>query len=217
VRGGATYLLRLRLPDQPGALGQVASALGVAGADIQSIVVVDRALDYAIDDLVITLPPDSLADSLVTAAMSVPGVVVEIVRRHHGRMDPRDELALLDAAASDADPLGILVEGLPGLLNASYALALGPAFLRPSLSAPSAPPLAGLVPLDGPRVVEPGELWPDPETAGPDATLIAVPFAGSRALVLGRIGGPVFRPSELMRLAHLANVASAALTGLMTT
>jgi ACT domain len=217
VRGSATYLLRLRLPDQPGALGQVASALGAVGADIQSIVVVDRVPEYAVDDLVVALAPDSLVDSLVTAAMSVPGVVVEIVQRHHGRMDPRDELALLDAAASATDPLGVLVDGLPGLLNASYALALGPAFLRPSFSAPSVPPLAGLAPLDGPRVVEPGELWPDPGTAGPDATLIAVPFAGSRALVLGRIGGPQFRPSELMRLAHLANVASAALTGLMTT
>jgi hypothetical protein len=138
--------------------------------------------------------------------------VVEIVQRHHGRMDVRDELALLDAAASDADPIAVLLGGLPGLLNASYALAVGPDVTRGSASAPSRTPLPGLVPLEVPRLVEPAELWSDPAVAGPDATLIAVPFAGTRALVLGRIGGPTFRPGELMRLAHLANVAAAALT-----
>jgi hypothetical protein len=217
MSSGSTYLLRLRLPDQPGALGQVATALGAVGADIQSIVVVDRVPEYAVDDLVVTLPGGSLADTLVTAAASVPGVVVEIVQRHHGRIDARDELALLDAAAMDVDPLGVLVDGLPSLLNASYAIAVGPDSVRGSASAPSRPPLPVLVPLAGPRHLEPGELWPDPDTAGPDATLVAVPYAGSRALVLGRIGGPSFRPAELMRLAHLANVAAAAMTGLAAT
>ena len=217
MSGGATYLLRLRLPDQPGSLGQVASALGAARADIQSIVVVDRDAQDAVDDLVVTLPEGGLADSLVTAAMSVTGVVVEIVQRHHGRMDPRDELALLDAAASDPDPLAVLVDGMPALLNASYALAVGPDSCRASASAPSVPPQPGLVPLDGPRDVEPDELWADPAVAGPDAVLVAVPYAGSRALVLGRIGGPGFRPSELMRLAHLANVSAVTLRGLAPT
>ena len=39
----SSYLLRVRLPDQPGVLGRVATALGNVGADIESIVVVDRA------------------------------------------------------------------------------------------------------------------------------------------------------------------------------
>jgi hypothetical protein len=216
VSRGSTYLLRLRLPDQPGSLGQVATALGAAGADIQSIVVVDRESEYAVDDLVVTLPDGSLVDRLVTAASSVPGVVVEMVQRHHGRMDSRDELALLDAAASHPEPLRVLVDGLPGLLNASYAFAVGAGYTYGSTSAPSRAPQVGL-PLDRPREVEAGELWPDPSIAGPDATLIAVPYAGTHALVLGRIGGPAFRPSELMRLAHLANVAAVALRGLAAT
>jgi hypothetical protein len=217
VSRGSTYLLRLRLPDQPGSLGQVATALGAAGADIQSIVVVDRESEYAVDDLVVTLPDGTLADRLVTAAASVPGVVVEMVQRHHGRMDSRDELALLDAAASHPEPLRVLVDGLPGLLNASYAFAVGAGYSYGSTSAPSRAPLDGLLPLDQPREVEAEELWADPSIAGPDATLVAVPYSGTHALVLGRIGGPAFRPSELMRLAHLANVASVALRGLAAT
>jgi hypothetical protein len=214
---GSTYLLRLRLPDQPGSLGQVATALGAAGADIQSIVVVDRESEYAVDDLVVTLPDGSLVDRLVTAAASVPGVVVEMVQRHHGRMDSRDELALLDAAASHPEPMRVLVDGLPGLLNASYAFAVGAGYSYGSTSAPSRAPEAGLLPLDQPREVEAEELWADASIAGPDATLVAVPYAGTHALVLGRIGGPTFRPSELMRLAHLANVAAVALRGLAAT
>jgi hypothetical protein len=217
MNGGSTYLLRLRLPDQPGALGQVATALGAASADIQSIVVVERVPGYAVDDLVVTLPDGGLADRLVTAATSVPGVAVEIVQRHHGRIDPRDELALLDDAASATEPLTVLVDGLPGLLNASYALAVGDDVARGSASAPSHPPSTALLPLAAPRALEPGELWADPSVAGPDVSLVAVPYAGDRALVLGRIGGPPFRPGELMRLAHLANVAAAALAGLAPT
>ena len=213
----STYLLRLRLPDQPGSLGQVATALGAAGADIQSIVVVDRESEYAVDDLVVALPEGSLVDRLVTAAASVPGVVVEIVQRHHGRMDSRDELALLDAAASHPEPLQVLVDGLPGLLNASYAVAVGAGYGYASTSAPSRAPRDGLLPLDQPRVVDAEELWDDVSVAGPDVTLIAVPYAGTHALVLGRIGGPAFRPSELMRLAHLANVAAVTLRGLAAT
>jgi hypothetical protein len=218
VSRGSTYLLRLRLPDQPGSLGQVATALGAAGADIQSIVVVDRESSYAVDDLVVTLPDGNLVDRLVTAAASVPGVVVEMVQRHHGRMDSRDELALLDAAASHPEPLRVLVDGLPGLLNASYAYAVGPGgYSYGSTSAPSRAPRDGLLPLEESREVEAEELWADPSVAGPDATLVAVPYAGTHALVLGRIGGPAFRPSELMRLAHLANVAAVALRGLAAT
>ena len=118
----STYLLRVRLPDQPGVLGKVASALGSTGADIDSIVVVDRAPGYAVDDLVVSLPAGALADRLVSAASSVQGVVVETVQRHHGRLRMHDDLALLDEAASSDRPLTTLAVGLPELLHASYGL-----------------------------------------------------------------------------------------------
>ena len=67
-----TYLLRVMLPDRPGALGAVATALGQVGADILSVDVVERAAGRATDDIVIELPTDRLADSLVSAAVTVP-------------------------------------------------------------------------------------------------------------------------------------------------
>ena len=68
-----SYLLRVLLPDRPGMLGAVATALGEAGADILSVDVVERSAGVAVDDLIVELPPGKLADSLVSAAVSVPG------------------------------------------------------------------------------------------------------------------------------------------------
>src|SRR5689334_11499629 len=75
-----SFLLRVVLPDRPGALGAVATALGVAGADILSVDVIEREPGRATDDLVVELPPGRLADSLVTAASSVEGVQVASIR-----------------------------------------------------------------------------------------------------------------------------------------
>ena len=48
-------LLRVRvtLPDRPGALGQVARTLGVAGADIVQVVVLERLGGRAVDDFTV--------------------------------------------------------------------------------------------------------------------------------------------------------------------
>jgi hypothetical protein len=210
----------VRLPDQPGVLGSVASALGSTGADIDSIVVVDREPGYAVDDLVVSLPPGALADRLVSAASSVPGVIVETVQRHHGRRRMHDDLALLDDAASSEDPLGVLATGLPELMHASYALVLdaadaagtGPVRVQAaSMGAPDTSCRTQWLPLDAARDVAAAEVWEDPAVAGPDCELAAAPFRESAAIVLGRIGGPAFRPAELTRLAHLARVAQALL------
>ena len=52
-----SYLLRVQLEDRPGSLGSVAVALGSVGADILSLDVVERGPGYAIDDLIVDLPP----------------------------------------------------------------------------------------------------------------------------------------------------------------
>jgi hypothetical protein len=219
VSAGSTYLLRVRLPDQPGVLGHVASALGSTGADIESIVVVDREPGYAVDDLVVSLPPGALVDRLVSAATSVAGVFVETVQHHHGRLRMHDDLALLDEAASSEDPLTVLAAGLPELLHANYALVVdatelisGKArTLAASVSAPDTACNAQWLPLEVGREVSAGEVWHDESVAGPDCELAAVPFQQTSALLVGRIGGPAFRPAELTRLAHLARVAQALL------
>jgi acetolactate synthase small subunit len=213
-----TYLLRVRLPDEPGVLGSVASALGSTGADIDSIVVVDREPGYAVDDLIVSLPAGALVDRLVSAALSVPGVVVETVQRHHGRRRMHDDLALLDTAATSEDPLSVLATGLPELLQVSYALVVDAAeptgaarLLAGSMAAPETECRRQWLPVDAPRHLSAAEVWDDPSVAGPDCELAAVPFRESSAFLVGRIGGPAFRLAELTRLAHLARVAQALL------
>jgi hypothetical protein len=210
----STYLLRLRLPDRPGVLGAVATALGSTGADIDSIAVVDQVGGFAVDDLVISLPVGALVDRLVSAASSVPGVVVESVQRHHSRRRMHDDLELLDAAASAPNPVQLLVSGLPELLHASYAFVAareGDAvrLVASSSAAPSAPMRDGWCPPQVAGEVKAAELWADPGVAGPDCDLVAIGLERGAAIVVGRIGGPAFRPAEMTRLSHLCRIAQA--------
>lgn len=210
-----SYLLRIVLPDRPGALGAVATALGGVGADILSLDVIERSPGQAIDDLVIELPPGRLADSLVTAAATVAGVEVESIRPYAGQIDPHRELELLENLASRPnESAGLLADGVARIFRAGWALVLA----EPTLGQ------AAVVATSGPAAPEVGTIpvpwWPprparglsaDAEWAPADwdrlGTELAVAPLGKGALLVGR---PALRwlPSELVRLQHLASVAS---------
>jgi hypothetical protein len=215
--GVVSFLLRLVLPDRPGALGAVASALGAAGADILSVDVIERAPGSAVDDFVVELPPDKLADSLVSAAATVPGVQVESIRPYAGQIDPHRELELLDALAELAgDPdsaLAALADGVARVFRAGWALVLSPPIggqSRVLASGGAAPELGTLAtPWWPPTPTRP--LTTDDDWAPGDwerlGTELAVAPLGELALLVGR---PALRwlPSELVRLQHLAAIAA---------
>ena len=120
-----SYLLRLVLPDRPGVLGAVATALGRAGADILSVDVIERSTGYAIDDLVLELAPDKLADSLVSAAVGIEGVQVESIQPYAGHMDAHRELELLDGLATRPEhSFQVLADGVARIFRAGWALVL---------------------------------------------------------------------------------------------
>jgi hypothetical protein len=209
-----SYLLRIVLPDRPGALGAVATALGHVGADILSLDVIERGPGHAIDDLVVELPPDRLADSLVTAAATVEGVQVESIRPYAGQIDPHRELELLDSlAAHPSESLTLLADGVARVFRAGWALVVSEpvggvaTVLAAGRSAPEVETLA--VPWW--PAVPARVLLADPEWAPPDwdrlGTELAVAPLGKGALLVGR---PALRwlPSELMRLQHLAAIAA---------
>jgi hypothetical protein len=212
-----SYLLRIQLVDRPGSLGSLAAALGSVGADILSLDVVERTNGYAIDDLVIDLPPGAMPDTLITAAESIPGVRVVSVRPHTGLLDAHRELELLDhVAAADDKPskLQVLVDEAPRVLRVSWCtvlrssdeelqcLAVSPG--APETRAASAPwlPIQQAATLDGSAEWVP-QAWRDMDT-----TMVAAPLGDPQtAIVLGR-PGPDFRPSEVARLGYLAGIAA---------
>jgi len=210
-----SYLLRVILPDRPGALGAVATALGEAGADILSVDVIERSSHHAVDDLVVDLPPDRLADSLVTAARSVPGVRVESIRPYAGTLDPHRELEVLDnLAAGPDDPLSVLTAGVARIFRPGWSMVLDPpgdGGVSPVVArSQGAPELAELpVPWWPPRparVLDAQEPWAPRDWSGLGTELAVAPL-GEGALLVGR---PALRwlRAELMRLTHLAGVAA---------
>jgi hypothetical protein len=211
------FLLRTALPDRPGMLGAVASALGAVGADIISLDVVERdAAGSAIDDLVVTLPPGRLPDVLVSAVQQVPGVTVEFLRPYAGGAELHRDLDLVEAVAKDPDrALELLVDHLPGVLRAGWAVLFTcrdgePVVQGATPAAPERLPLtAAWCPLDETVRLSnlPGAVPPAWADAGIE--MAAAPVGRPDLVVVaGRPGGPTFRRSELARLAHLAGIAA---------
>ena len=120
-------LLRVRvtLPDRPGALGQVARTLGVAGADIVQVVVLERLGGRAVDDFTVVWPGASRVERLLAGLAAIPGVQVDGVWKAIGApvSGGHDAELLAQVAANPADGLATLVDAVPGLLAADWAVA----------------------------------------------------------------------------------------------
>jgi len=213
-----SFLIRVVLPDRPGALGAVASALGHAGGDILSVDIVERSAGQATDDLVVELPPDKLPDSLVTAAASVPGVRVEYIRAYAGVIDPFRELVEKLAVSAEGDAAGVLADGVCRLFRSGWALVLqapdadgaDSAVLARSGAAPEIDKLpTPWWPPSPSRALDAEEDWAPPEWASLGTELAVVPL-GHRAILVGR---PALRwlASEIIRMSHLASIAATVL------
>ena len=78
------FLLRVELPDVPGSLGALATALGGAGADIEAIEIVERqSSGRVVDDVLLELPPRLMPDALITACHKLDGVRVHWISRYN--------------------------------------------------------------------------------------------------------------------------------------
>ena len=211
------YLLRVQLADRPGSLGSLAVALGSVGADILSLDVVERSAGYAIDDLVVELPAGAMPDMLITAAEQIKGVYVDSIRPHTGLLEAHRELELIDhiAAADRKNRLQVLADEAPRVLRVGWTSVVrltdeGPRRLVGSSGAPETQvaetpwlPLDHAEALDGDAAWVP-RVWRDMAT-----TLAAAPLGDPHtAVVLGRPGGPLFRPSEVARLGYLAGIVA---------
>ncbi len=95
----ATHVLvRVWLPDRPGALGLVASRIGAVDGDIVGIDVLERGDNVAVDEFAVLLRKEIALDLLVREIEEVDGASVEEVRTIDHFPDPR--LDALESANS---------------------------------------------------------------------------------------------------------------------
>jgi hypothetical protein len=123
-----TFVVRVWLPDRPGALGQVASRIGAVHGDVIGIDILERGGGSAIDELTVSLPDAGLVDLLIAEIRKVDGVAVEDVRAVPADRPDGSLAALTTAAAIVAAPalerLQVACTALCGLLDADWAVAL---------------------------------------------------------------------------------------------
>jgi hypothetical protein len=221
-------LLRLRvaLPDRPGSLGLVARTLGVVGADIVSVVVLERVGGRAVDDFTVVWPASAPVDRVLTGLAAIPGVRVDGVWRGTELPEPGGrEVALIgQVAMSPQNGLATVVDAAPALFGADWAAAVvvgadwagggaraqsgtDVSVVCASWRAPVVPPSVDIAPLR-PRAVE-----------AADGTHVAVAPFQRDGLVLvvarggadGDPGAPPFHSSEVERLAQLVGAVAAVL------
>ncbi len=219
-----TWIIRVWLPDRPGALGQVASRVGAVRGDVVGIDILERGAGRAIDEVVVELPDDDVVDLLVHEINQVDGVDVEDIRRaadalHDPRLDALETAAMLVGATTTAALLEALCVHGARTLGAAWAVVVDAdrsSVLAATGAAPEAAWLAAFVAgsrtssaLSGPpSPVRPVERAGDDGEPGrgspPD--IVWAPLAGSGlALVIGR-SGTAFRARERRQAAALARI-----------
>lgn len=203
-------MIRMWLPDRPGALGQVASRIGAVRGDVVGIDILERDGGQAVDELVVELPDGRLVDLLVNEVRQVDGVAVEEVRRvdealHDPRLDALEAAAQL-VGADDVDGLlSSVVVHARRVVGARWVAVVdidgrGDGVLAADDEAPGAAWLEAF--LAGSRAAE--------RITRPDSVhrsdVVWAPLPGSGlALVLGRDDTP-YRARERRQVAALARV-----------
>lgn len=118
-------LLRVRvtLPDRPGSLGQVARTLGVAGADIVQVVVLERLGGRAVDDFTVIWPGVTHLERLLAGLAAIAGVRVDGIWPAIGAPTAtgQDAELLAQIVGNPTDGLVTLVDAVPALLAADWA------------------------------------------------------------------------------------------------
>ena len=100
-----TVVVRVWMPDRPGALGQVASRIGAVRGDVLGIEILEHGANRVVDELTVTLPDVELIGLLSAEIDAVDGVSVEDVRIVEAdRVDPNLAALAAGAAMAEADP-----------------------------------------------------------------------------------------------------------------
>ncbi len=201
-----SLVVRVWLPDRPGALGLVASRIGAIGGDIVGIDVLERSEHVAVDEFAVMLPDRDLVALLVREIEEVDGASVEEWREVGTFPDPRldalESVEHLSGAATRTELIERLVDSVREEFSADWAVMLHGDVVLASAGADMPDPsvlealAAGTA---ASPVVAAGE-------SGPDDLAVAPFPTGNLVLLVGRDGHP-FRRRERRQLIALARIA----------
>jgi hypothetical protein len=201
----ACVLLRVWLPDRPGALGAVASRIGAVRGDIVGIDVLERNDGVAIDEFGVVLSDAELLPLLVREVEEVDGCRIEHVTVVNHFPDPRLDALVSVAIVCEADDTGTLQKTLAtyagSAFQADWATVMDGEHVLASYGNPPADNyLLALAQgaTSSPAVVS-GQAGPADLAAAP------LPMAGA-VLLVGRTGNE-FRERERAQLLALARIA----------
>jgi hypothetical protein len=194
----ANYLVRVGLPDRPGALGAVASRIGAVGGDVVAIDILQRDGGVVVDELGVVLAGPDLVGLLRDEILEVDGVTVESLRAVDGPLPDR-QAEILEFATDlfrqpdQAAALRYLTARARHSLCGAYAAVLGTDGRAVAVAgeAPGTSALAALV--------------PDPER--PDGGVARAWLARAGVLLVVGRAEPVLRTRERLRLSTMAELA----------
>ena len=210
--------IRLTVPDRPGTLGQVASSIGLAGADVVQVEVLSAENGRAVDDVHVRVHDTAHLDRLTLGLQGTPGVVVEGVLQSPPPVTGHAELELVARLVQQpARALHTLVDGVPAAIGADWAAVLsgrGEASQGAldvvdtvelgGIRAPDLlPGLEGGLPL---RVGSPRVRLADGRAAVGSA-LVPIGSDTGLGLLVVREDGPAFHRAETFRLAEIGRIA----------
>ena len=199
-----TYLVRVWLPDRPGALAAVAARFGALKGDVLSLEIIERRNGLAIDELVVSMPVGVPVDLIVNEVGQVDDAEVEDIRplddsSYDPQLDALEAAAIILGAGTREELSEALCQHLGRTVRADWACVIesGGAVL-------------------GSWGDRPNDRWldsfvsgsPPCDTAGRMAELDTVwlPLpAASAAVVVGR--DTTIRARERHRIAALARIA----------
>lgn len=205
--------MRIALPDQPGSLGGVASALATVGADIQWVEIVSRGGGRVTDDFMVSLPDHVMPDEAVSVCHAMSGVQVLWCSRFPAGTGISLDIELLQEMVSAPEQaLSRLIEAAPEVFHIHWAVLVDPRQPAVEFASDMAPDLGEeeltthFAPLADQHVVDLPESWvPD----WMETVAAVVPVSARKVIIVGRHGGPEFEPSELARLRYLASLGAA--------
>lgn len=195
------YLIRVKLPDRPGALGAVASRIGSVGGDVVSIDILERDDGIVVDELGVGLSARNLLGLVRDEILEVDGVSIESVRPLEGAIPDR-HAELLEVAAE------LFKQRSPAELLEHLV-----ARVRRSLASD----FCAVVEADGSGVVvcegqQPGEevsdlcLSVDPESVERGDLAVAAMVHAGKLVIVGR-NVPVIRAGERRWISTMAELA----------